>query len=80
MVSPLLQFLHVILVERVAGEPDEDQDDPHVDQVAAVAPRIAMGQLHGGAQQVHIVLGGDGPRALVELHDHGQRHEQAEAE
>ncbi len=51
----------------MAGEADEHQHDAHVNQIAAVAARIAVRQLDGGAEQVHAVLAGDGARALVEL-------------
>ncbi len=62
-----VQFLHIALIEGVAGEADEHQHDAHVHQIAAVAARIAVRQFDHGAQQVHAGLAGDGARAFVEL-------------
>src|ERR1017187_3692390 len=75
-----VEFLDFVLIEGVAGETDEGEHDPHVHQVAAVAPRVAVRQFDDGARQMHLVLGSDGFRPLVEFHKNGERHEETEAE
>src|ERR1039458_3735726 len=75
-----IQFLGFGLVEGVAGEADEHEDDAHVDQVSAVAAGVAVGELDNGACQVHGILDRDGVRAFVKLDKDGERHEEAEAE
>ena len=51
-----------------------------MNQVSAVAPRVAMRQLHDRMGEIHLVLGCNGIGAFVKLGDDRQRDKQAEAE
>src|SRR5580704_1291890 len=75
----LVDFADGGLIEGMAAPADEHQDDTHVNQIAAVAPRVAMRQLDHRRDQSDTGLLADGPGAAEKLHDDGRHHEEAES-
>src|ERR1700733_4302258 len=53
-------FLGDVLIERRAGVADEHEHDAHVDQIAAVAPGVAVCQFDGRGNEPDAVLNADG--------------------
>src|SRR6185312_7223466 len=68
------------LIERMARPPDEHQHDPHVDEIATVAARIAVRQLDHRGDKADFRLLLDGRRAAIELGEDGRGDEEAESE
>src|SRR6267378_1431222 len=63
--------LHVfprVAVERRARQPHENQHHAHVHDVAAIAPRIAHGQVHRGGEQRRAGARANHARAAEKLH------------
>src|SRR3984957_2323724 len=73
-------FLGDVLIERRPGIADEHEHDAHVNQISAVAPRVAMCQLNSRRDEPDTVLGANGRRAFPELGYDGGSHERTQAE
>src|SRR5437667_11761448 len=72
---------HVLLrvaIERGARNPDEDQHDAEVHDISAVAARVAHREFSYRPDERVSGSRADYPRAAVELHTDGHRHEHAQ--
>ena len=74
----VIHRLFVALIECLPADPDEDQDNPEVNDVPTVPPRIPPRQLHHRCQQILSGLLLDHLAATPELRkdrrDHRRRH------